>query len=437
MILRLSDSLARGLVVVVSLLVGVWLSFFSLRAALARYGASGESERRLQLAVRLEPGNPVNWYLLGRHQQYNLENPDSAAAEASYKKATSLNPLYTDAWLELGTAYELDGDLDQARAAYIQAKKSYPASADVSWRYGNFLLRQGDQPHAYTELHRAIEADPRRAAAAFSRAYRSNPNIDEILDQLLPAKQNVYVDVIGEAVSAKQLAVAQTVWARLITLHPHLIIRDVDRLTTALLADKDYSAARRIWDQGTDTMSLPPLLQPTGSVIWDPSFETDINGYSFSWHYPSVVQGVIINLDRSETLNGLQSLRLSFDGKHNPDLDNICTLAIVQPKTNYYFSGWLKTNSVTTENGVGFQVSTPDEFKAPVLQTHEFHGTLPWTLVEGNWTTGPNTHRANVCVIREPSDNPEVRISGTVWVDDVNLVAKPAVLPKSAGRRNP
>jgi tetratricopeptide (TPR) repeat protein len=425
MILRLSDSLARGLVVVVAVLMGLWLSFFSIRAAVAQYGAARESDRALQLAVRLEPGDPVNWYLLGRHQQYNLENPDSAAAEESYKKAIALNPLYTDAWLDLGTAYELDGNLDQARDAYLHAKKSYPSSADVSWRYGNFLLRQGDQVQAYTELRRAIEADPRRAAAAFSRAYRSNPNIDEILDQLLPAKQSVYVDVVAEAVSTQQLAVAQTVWGKLMALHPQLTIRDVDRLVGALLAAKDYSAARRVWDQGVDTMNLPPLLQPLGSVIWDPSFETEINGASFSWFYRPLSQGVIAGVDRSERLGGLQSLRLAFDGKHNPNLDAACILAIVQPKTTYYFSAWLKTRDITTENGVEFRVFTPDDPNAPVLESHEYHGTLPWTLVDGDWASSANAHRVNVCVTREPSDNPDVRISGTAWIDDVNLVPKP------------
>ena len=98
-------------------------------------------------------------------------------AEASYRKAIALNPVATDAWLDLGTAYELDGKSKEAREAYLQAKKSYPVSADVSWRYGNFLLREGEQTQAYEELRRAIEADPLRAAAAFSRVYRSNPNI--------------------------------------------------------------------------------------------------------------------------------------------------------------------------------------------------------------------------------------------------------------------
>jgi tetratricopeptide (TPR) repeat protein len=426
MILRLSDSFARGLVVVAALLIGLWLSFCGLRAAIARYGADGDTAKRLELAVRLEPGNPAYWFLLGRQQQYNLEQPDAALAEQSFRKAIALNPLDTDAWLDLGTAYELDGDARQARAAYLQAKKSYPASADVSWRYGNFLLRQGEQAQAYTELRRAIEADPHRAAAAFSRAYRSNPNIEEILQQLLPAKQSVYVDVIWEAAGAKQLAVAQTVWAQLLLLHPRLAIRDVDRLVSVLIQAGDLSGARRVWDQGTATMNLPPLLQPLGSVLWDPSFESDINGYSFSWAFKPIVQGVSISLDRSEKLSGNQSLRLSFDGKHNPNLEAACVLGIVQPGTTYHFSGWIKTKGITTENGVGFRVRSLDDAKMPVLNTHEFHGTNPWTFVDATWTASAITHRVGVCVTRDPSDNPEVRISGTTWIDDVTLVPLPA-----------
>jgi hypothetical protein len=31
-----------------------------------------------------------------------------------------------------------------------------------------------------------------------------------------------------------------------------------------------------------------------------------------------------------------------------------------------------------------------------------------------------------VCVTREPSDNPQVRISGTAWVDQITLIPEPA-----------
>jgi len=263
MILHLTDSLTRGLVVGAALLIGLWLSFFGLRAAIAHYGYEGVTRERMELAVRLEPGNPEYWYRLGHYHEFNIEERDSALAQQCFRKAIALNPLYTNAWLDLATDYELEGRTAEAHEAYLQAKKSYPTSGNVSWRYGNFLLRQGDQPEAYAELRRAIEADPQLAAAAFSRAYRANPDIDELLEQVLPPKQSVYVNVIWEALSAKQLAVARTVWARLIKLHPHLEWRDVDRLVSDLLQAGEFTEARHTWDQGMSTMNLPPLLQPS------------------------------------------------------------------------------------------------------------------------------------------------------------------------------
>ncbi len=429
MIVRVSDSLFR-IVVVASLLVAFWLSFFGVRTAIARYGFEGDNAKRLELAVRLEPGNPMYWYTLGRYYQYSIEQPNSVLALECFRKAIALNPSYTNAWLDLGSAYELDGKSEEARQAFLQARKSYPTSAEVSWQYGNLLLREGDRGQAYMQLRRAIEADPERSAIAFSRAYRANPDLDEILSQLLPASQKVYTEVISEALSEKQLAVAKIVWARLLTLQPQLKIREVDEFVRALLLNGEFSQARQVWNQGLATTNLPSLSQTQGSVVWDPSFESNINGYTFSWQIPSTVtQGVSFRLDKTERHSGSQSLRLSFDGKHNPNIEEPCTLGIVQPGTTYHFSSWIKTKDITTEFGLGLMLKSLDD--NTIVNTAEIHGTNPWTMVDQTWTAGPNVHRVLVCVVREPSDNPEVRISGSAWVDDVNLV------PLLAERREP
>ncbi len=426
MILRLSDSLSRGLLVMAALLVGLWLSFFGIRCAVANYYSETGTAQSLESAVRLEPENPAYWYMLGRYQQYNLEQPDSALAEKSYQQAIALNPVATDAWLDLGTAYELDGKTEEARAAYLEAKKSYPVSAEVSWRYGNFLLRQGELTQSYAELRRSIEADGPRAATAFSRAYRSNPDIDVLLAQLLPPYYGVYVDVIGEAINEKQLAVAKTVWARLLTLDPHLRVDQFEGLVYALQQAGEFTEARRVWDQGTSTMNLPPLLQPPGTVVWDPSFESGANGVLFSWTFPPISQGVSIRLDTAEKHSGRESLRLSFDGKHNPNLEAACTFAVVQPGTTYRFSGWIKTKDLTTEHGVGFRIRSYGTTEAPLVSTKQLYGNNLFTLIEQPWIAGTEIHRVKICVTREPSDDPDVRISGTAWVDDVNLVPEPA-----------
>ncbi len=428
MILRLSDSLSRGLVVAAASLVGLWLSFFSIRAAIARSDSEGDTEQRLEAAVRLEPDNFAYWYLLGRYQQYNLEQPDSGHAEESYRKAIALNPVATDAWLDLATAYELDGNTEKAREAYLQAKKTYPVSADVFWRYGNFLLREGQQAEAYAELRQAIDADPHRAAVAFSRAYRSNPDVDELLDQLLPPKQAVYIDVIWQAVDAEQLAVAKTVWARLIKLQPppHLMLRDIDHFVARLLQAGEFSEARRVWDEGTATMKLPPLFQLQSSVVWDPSFETDITNAVFSWHYSPLVQGVSVGLDRTVRHFGDQSLRLTFDGKGDPELEAACTLAVVQPSTTYRFSGWIKTEAINSDQGIRFRLRPIGDNQAPVIDTKQVLGTKGWTSVDQDWTSSPSVRQVQICITRIASENADLRISGTAWVDDVNLVPEPA-----------
>ena len=49
------------------------------------------------------------------------------------------------------------------------AQAAYPISAEVSWKYGNFLLRQNRLPEAYAEIHRAVMVDPKLIPLAVSR----------------------------------------------------------------------------------------------------------------------------------------------------------------------------------------------------------------------------------------------------------------------------
>jgi hypothetical protein len=431
MILRVSDSLSRGSLVFGFLTVALWVSFFGVRSGIAGLAADGKSISDLQWAVRLEPSNPEYWYRLGHYQQFNLEQPDLVASVESYQKAVALNPGYTEAWLDLGTAYEIDGNMAAAQDAFLRAKKTYPASAEVAWRYGNFLLRQGTLPEAFAELRLALQADPRRAGAVFSRVYRADPDIDAILNDLLPPFPAVYVDAIAEAVDSQQLAVAQTMWMRLTKLNPHLQLWQFDRFVGALQAHHDYDAARQVWDQGTATMNLPPLIQPRDSVLWDPSFESGLSNISFAWFFRSLVEGVHTEIDTSEKLSGKQSLRLTFDGKHNPGADIACASGAVTPGTKYLFSGWVKTKNITGDQGIRFHLRSGGNNQIPPAVTREIHGTTPWTSIEQDWTAGPGVRQVEVCVSREPSTDPDIHISGDAWVDDVTLV------PKAVERRRP
>src|SRR5258706_12382174 len=152
MILRLSSNVQRAVVVAASFSVALVLSYFSIRNALAAHNAGLQTGQSFESAVQLEPSDAQNWYLLGRYWQYNLEDPDAAHAIRSYLSALSFNPASSETWLDLATAYESEDNPGAARDAFLHAKKVYPLSAGVSWRYGNFLLRQGELDLAFCEI---------------------------------------------------------------------------------------------------------------------------------------------------------------------------------------------------------------------------------------------------------------------------------------------
>src|SRR2546423_15663716 len=182
MILSLPSNAQRAVLVGACFAVALVLSYFSIRNALSTHYAGLQTPEAYERAVHLEPSKPQNWYLLGRYWQYNLEDPDTGRAIRSYLSALSLNPGSSDTWLDLATVYESEGNLVAARDAFLHAKKVYPLSAEVSWRYGNFLLRQVELDPAFAEMRHAVEADPGRGAEAFSRSLRVGPNIGKILD---------------------------------------------------------------------------------------------------------------------------------------------------------------------------------------------------------------------------------------------------------------
>src|SRR6266478_5069927 len=186
MILRLSSSAQRGALVLGASFAAVILSYFGSRNGRADDFAGLPTRQALERATELEPGEARHWYLLRRYWQFNLEDSDAQKAIGAYKPAVSVDPRSTVSWLGLGSAYESEGDLAHAREAFLQAKKTYPLSAEVAWQYGNFLLRLGELEPAFAEMRRAVESDPKRGTEAFSRAFHAAPDVERILTRGLP-----------------------------------------------------------------------------------------------------------------------------------------------------------------------------------------------------------------------------------------------------------
>lgn len=426
MILRLSSTVARAVLVLLALVFAAGLCYSGIRNALAVHAAGLNTLQGYERATRLEPDNAGDWYLLGRFWQYNIEDPDAQRAIRDYQTALSLDPRSADAWLDLATAYESEGDIAKARNAFLQAKQAYPLSPDVSWRYGNFLLRQGALETAFAQIKHAVELDPKRGAAAFALCMRVAPDINAVFDLVLPRSQDVYLNVISALTEQRQTDQALIMWSRLAALHPQFAVSESYPLIEALIQKRQMAQAQHVWDQALVFASVSRPPDPQDSLVWDGGFESDVAGGGFAWRYPPFISGVQINLDIREKHSGKRSLRLTFSGLQNVNFSDVCQYVLVQPSTSYRFSAWVRTRSLSTDQGVRFGLHSFSASENAIVWTSDIRGTSPWTQVNLPWTSGKDVQELQLCVNRLPSSQFDAKIFGSAWIDDVVLMPESA-----------
>src|SRR6266567_3129396 len=371
----LSNSRMRGAVLLFSCVLALLLSYLGLRNAFAAHYLGLDTRAGYERAVRLEPANARNWYLLGRSYLYDIEQPDPARAIDALRKAVALDPYSVEALVDLAIAYDGEGETAHAREAFLAAQRVYPLSADVCWSYGNFLLRQGEQDAAFREIRKAVELEPKRADEAFSRALRVQPDANILLDKAVPSATAAYLPILHSLSGTGDLNNAILVWNRLIALQQQVPMSEMVYFINELVRQARIADAARAWTQAASIMKNPPPPDPAGSLLWDGGFESGYAGGGFSWHFSPATSDVQISFDQSEKHSGARSLRILFNGHRNISFEDACHDIAPEPGKKYLLSAWVKTQSLTSSEGVRLQIFVFSAAGTDRATTEEVHGT--------------------------------------------------------------
>jgi Tetratricopeptide repeat len=405
----------------IAIVAALWFCYAGSKHALASHYAASSNPENWMRATRIEPGNPEIWYRLARFRQLDFDNADVPLAISYYRRAIQLNPRSPYYKLDLASALETAGNNDEADSNFRAAQAGYPISAEVSWKYGNFLLRHDRMPEAYAEIHRAVLVDPKLIPLAVSRVWHSEPNVHLLLDQVLPDTAEAYSEALAFLSNEQNPTAAVEVWNRLIVKDPHTDWKRAFLLTDMLVAQEKFEEAGTVWRQaiGRDIGSASGY---TGnSLIYDGGFEKDIAGGGFGWRQ-SDVAGADFDFDTDQKHSGSRSARLIFDGTKNLSYEGLFQFVLVSPGTHYRFQGFLRTDQISTENGMRFEIVDPKHQQDLDLVTQNETGTAPWTLEQTDFTTGSQTHLLLIRLARRPSARLDNKLRGTVWIDDVSLV---------------
>jgi hypothetical protein len=408
-------------VIAITMAAAAWLSYAGVKHALAsHYGASSSAEDWTR-ASKIEPANAENWYRLGRYRQLDFEHADLPQAISYYRRAVQLNPRSPYYKLDLASALEMAGNDTEAEKYYRAAQDNYPISAEVSWTYGNFLLRQRRLPEAYAEIHRAVVVDPKLVPIAVSRCWHSNPDVRVLLDEVLPNTVAADWQAISFLVETQEGAAALAVWNHLIAQKLPIDWRKLRTLIDLLVNQERFEQAGSVWRQATAAEGISLIPSETGSLVFDGGFDRDPSNCGFGWRQQDVT-GADFDFDTSEKHSGTRSAQIAFDGTRNLSYEHLYQMVLVEAGKRYRFRGFLRTDHISTNSGMRFEIRDPRRPQDLDVLTPNETGTEPWTPEEVEFTTGQQTHLIQILVRRIPSERLDNKINGTVWVDDVVLV---------------
>ncbi|MGH8129291.1 MAG: tetratricopeptide repeat-containing sulfotransferase family protein [Steroidobacteraceae bacterium] len=129
----------------------------------------GDAEALLRRATSLAPGYTAAWMLLGGVLHEVGRHRESVDA---FRQATVLEPRNAPGWTGLGNAHSFSGDVERAREAYERAVELDPRAPGAQMGLGHVLKTLGDQSGALRAYRAAIAAKP-----DFGEVYWSMANL--------------------------------------------------------------------------------------------------------------------------------------------------------------------------------------------------------------------------------------------------------------------
>ncbi len=391
--------------------------------AIARWHFAQSTPEELAKALEWDSSDALFYHARARAVQMSLEGARIHEVIRLAETAARLSPSRAQYWADLGGTYEWAGREGDAQLAYERARELFPNSPDINWKLGNFYLRAGEIPEALRAFRKALSGSPELRGPAYDVAWRAGVDSRTILQEMIPGDTEILFSYLDYLAETKRLDEAGQVWARFLERGGPITPRMCFPYFDALIAQQRADELRAAWSHLAERhAAISRSRTPERNLITNPGFESEILNGGLDWRIVPV-RGVVARVDTLIRFDGARSLAILFDGTQNLDYGHVVQYIPVQPNTTYRFMGYLRTQGITTESGVRFAIEGSGDRAKLHLTTENTVGTSGWSPQQLEFRTGPDTRLLLLRVVRAPSHRFDNKISGTVWIDHVSLIA--------------
>ena len=263
-------------------------------------------------------------------------------------------------------------------------------------------------------------SDPKLVPLAVSRVWHLSQDANVLLNQVLPPEQDAYFQAIDFMEENRQPVAALLIWQRLLSLGKPIELRRSFPLLWLLIESDLGADASRVWREALAAAGLPHNEPASQSLIWNGDFARDFLNGGLDWRWSSFLSALrLVSMRRLLRPKAGRCGSISAGAKTWISW-SLSSLFQSSPAGDTIFMQMLKTEGITTENGISFLISDPNH-GAAMVATENFTGTRPWTPVDVDYTTTPATHFMSIQVRRAPSRLFDNKLSGTAWIGNVSL----------------
>ena len=338
-----------------------------------------------------------------------LEGPGGAveAFEAALRR--DLGSPYR--WCDLGEAWLAAGRVEKARYCVNRALELGPNVAPVLIRAANFHFRAGTPKLALPYTARVLGMAGEYDETIFSSYDRMGVAQEQVLRAGLPDSERAAQSYFRYLVAKGNLEKVRAGW-EWVRGRSFADDRLADEYVRYLLKSGQYEMAAGAW--AAHTAPRERGYRET-SWIFNGGFEREPIGTVFDWRI-TPVDGVQASRDSGAAASGKWSLRVRFEGKENLSYHHVSQMAVVEPGM-YRFRALMRTEAITTDQGVGFRIADAEDAQRLDVGTEGVVGTQRWKEVELAFRAPERTRLLEIEMARKQSLKFDNKISGTVWVD--------------------
>jgi hypothetical protein len=402
------------LIVLISILIGYHI--LSVWQGISLYQTSLTKESFLK-AARLNPSNPDPYYRLGLLYQLDIRHIDLKESLRYFIRAIERNPLEQQYYLNLARVLQKLGERDGTEQSLKKALLVFPTSYQGRWVTGNLLLQQGDLEKALPHFSYILTNYPNQSDLVYDVLTKAVDDTDYLLERVVPRDPSsmnqylAYLYEIGDKESAKKA------WKKKVAYGMRSDRAETLRYIEFLIGHGDLQEAFQTWKARLREEGIP--TPSDGNLITNGGFETkEILGGGFDWKMKDV-PGAEISFDHSMAFDGKSSLKIIFNGKENVDFYHISQFVPLSSNKEYILKAYMKTKAVTTKSGLKIEISGigPAFYGA----SESLVGDNGWKELTVTFRTPSQSQGGRVRIRRLKTDKFDRFISGTVWIDSVQL----------------